>query len=628
MNCDIKIGRYMKNNNTLLCGVLIGEHKLDKDNFIQEIKERVIEKGFNFTVINTTFCKKPEDFPLHEEFVKWSKYLADNKIYFHLVRTAQKAPAGKISQLEERTVKEMKELAGEYFLGDSIAEPGLAYAAKGEFFLSLNYTPNYVFDNVKDAHDRYIKTVSDLVERNKKIGMPASLSIESTALTKYNIEAGIKFHIIETPNSDPDFIIPSARGAVNNLSDSPFWGALIAHEWYGGMRHEDTLKRKRLNLLTKFLFMHGTRTLMLESGDNYVSAYGHRYEWDSEICKYMRDEIDNFAYYSKNNDRPAASPKVTFGILSGLYDGYAAYSNSSVWAQFGGRREWGHTDAEFSYRLLNCMGSKRRWGDVENYGDYDTSAFPAYGTYDIVPIESSVDNLCKYEYLVMLGWNTMTDENMDKLTEYVRRGGKLLLSGAHLNYSVKREGEFIPPSNEKLEALCGCRYYGEDFSTNFGTKLEYDSINEKHLYPGTKSLACDPIASAGFVDYMRLELTNARRLGFASDNWSKPTNLGETVIENRVGKGTVTFVTSKFYPGNPALTPLYSTFLREFISSSARECETKVIASDKLRYTVYEGNKIYLLNTDYDLPIAVKIIYKDTETLVNLEPLELKTIQL
>ena len=616
------------NINTLLSGVLLGEHKLDKDTLIEEINERVVSKGFNFTVINTTFCKKPEDFPTHDDFIKWTKYLAENKIYFHLVRTAQKAPEGKISQMEERTVKEMKEIAGEYFLGDCIAEPGLAYAAKGEFFLSLNYTPNYVWDNVKDAHDRYIKTVSDLVERNKKIGMPASISIESTALTKYNIEAGIKIHIVETPNSDPDFIIPTVRGAVNNVGNSHFWGSLIAHEWYGGMRHEDTLKRKRLNLLTKFLFMHGTHTLMLESGDNYVSAYGHKYEWDSEICTYMRNEIDNFAYYAKNDDRPAASPKVKFGIISGLYDGYAAYSNSSVWAQFGGRREWGHTDAEFSYRLLNCMGAKRKWADVDNYGDYDTSAFPAYGTYDVVPIEADVDALSKYEYLVMLGWNTMTDENMDKLTEYVRRGGKLLLSGAHLNYSIKREGEFIPPSNEKLEALCGCRYNGEDFSTNYGTKLEYNSLNEKHLYPGTKSLACDPVASAGFVDYMKLELTSARRLGFASDNWSKPTDLGATVIENKVGKGTVTFVTSKSYPGNPAVTPLYSILFREFISSSARECEIKVIGSDKLRYTVYDGNKIYLLNTDYDLPITVKIIYSGKEHIINLDSLEMKSLQL
>ena len=50
--------------------------------------------------------------------------------------------------------------------------------------------------------------------------------------------------------------------------------------------------------------------------------------------------------------------------------------------------------------------------------------------------------------------------------------------------------------------------------------------------------------------------------------------------------------------------------------------------SEKLRYTVYEGNKMYLLNTDYDLPITVKIIYGENEKIVTLDSLEMKTVQL
>ena len=222
----------------------------------------------------------------------------------------------------------------------------------------------------------------------------------------------------------------------------------------------------------------------------------------------------------------------------------------------------------------------------------------------------------------------MTDENMDKLTEYARRGGKLLLSGAHLNYSVKRQGEFIPPSNEKLIALCGAEYTGEDIYTNYGTKFERTSINEKHLYPGSTTHLCDPLYSAGFTTYMKMNLKDAVAVGSASDSFYADPLLFETVIENNVGNGSVTLVLSKNYPGNPALTPLYSMLVREFVSSSARECEIKVISSDKLRYTVYEGNKIYLLNTDYDLPITVKIIYGGKETIETLDSLELKTVQL
>ena len=101
-----------------------------------------------------------------------------------------------------------------------------------------------------------------------------------------------------------------------------------------------------------------------------------------------------------------------------------------------------------------------------------------------------------------------------------------------------------------------------------------------------------------------------------------------SVVENTLGKGTVTTVTTVNYPGNPAVYPLYRAIVREFVSSSSRNCNIKVIGSDRIRYAVYPGGKIYLLNTDYDMPVIVKIISDNKENIVTLEPLELKTIQL
>ncbi len=615
----------------MLLGVNIGEHSFNCDEMIKEIDERVISKGFNLTTLNTTYAKP---MPTHEHWVKWAKYLSENKIYFTLCRTAQKAPEGKPSELEPETVQAMREVAGEYFLGDIIAEQGTAYAAKERGYYYFNdhapnpkEVPRTDAADVAEAHKFYMDRLKKLVGQHREVGM-ASLSVDATAFSRYNAEAGIPIHMVELPCGDPDFIIPSVRGTARNYFDeNAFWGAYIAHEWYAGMRHDDTLKMKRLELIAKHMYMHGSGTLMLESGDECISSYGHKYTAESDICQNYTRALDMIQKLRNNDIRPARNPKVTFGFVSGLYDGYTCFGQSSIWSQWG-REEWGHSDAEFSYRIIDSLGTKRKWSDVSNFGTYDTSALPAYGTYDMVPIEADVDALSKYEYLVFLGWNTMTDENMDKLTEYVRRGGKLLLSGAHLNYSVKRRGEYIPPSNEKLEKLIGARFTGKTTKTNCGLKFEYESLNEKHLYPGTKDLECDPIFASGYNEYMELELTSARTLAIVSDSFSARNEITKAVIENRIGKGTVTFVTSKFYPGNPALTPLYSALVREFVSSSARECDIKVIAGEKLRYTVYEGNKIYLLNTDYDLPITVKIIYGDEEKTVTLDSLELKILQL
>ena len=72
----------------------------------------------------------------------------------------------------------------------------------------------------------------------------------------------------------------------------------------------------------------------------------------------------------------------------------------------------------------------------------------------------------------------------------------------------------------------------------------------------------------------------------------------------------------------------YRAIVREIISASARECEIKVLGSDRVRYSVYEGNKMYLLNTDYDMPITVKLIKDKKEVTVTLDSLELKSVTL
>ena len=108
--------------------------------------------------------------------------------------------------------------------------------------------------------------------------------------------------------------------------------------------------------------------------------------------------------------------------------------------------------------------------------------------------------------------------------------------------------------------------------------------------------------------------------------------MAPAVIENKVGEGIATLVTSTNYPGYPALYPLYRALVREMVTrSNETSANMRVLSSDRLRYAVYDTNKVYLLNTDYDLPITVKIMCGDGDSKVReitLDPLELKTIDL
>ena len=618
------------NRDTVFSGIKLGEHSFNPENMMEEIRTRAVEPGKKFVYFRPqgSLANISEDYIL-----KWVKYLCENEIYFFFGNTVQAPPADRKCQLRKETVAKIKAIAGKYFLGDAVREPGTTYAAKAPGYFSFS---GQVGDpakiktdcaDMKEAHENYIETLKNFLATEKEFGMPGVLSVEATALVKYGLEAGVDIPIIELMCASPDDMPPIVRGATRAYGKD-FWATLIAHEWYGGFRHDDPLKRKRLDLATKFIYMHGTNAIMLESGDEAIGSYGHKYSEDSELCEDYRRAFKSIGEFIKKDARPKGGPKTKFAFVYGLHDAWAGFGQSSVWNQFE-REEWGHSDPEFSWRLLDELGKKRKWGDNKNYGTHDESAYPAYGTYDILPIEAPIEVLERYEHLVFLGWNTMTDENMDKLTEYAKRGGKLLLTGAHLNYSAKRRGEFIPPSNEKLEALLGVHFDGTTSRTNYGVKFEYDSLDEKLIYPGTKSFQCDPLDSAGYVEYMNIEPCGARVLAKTSDAFANSTTGEHTaIVENRVGKGLVTFVASINYPGNPSLYPLYLDLVREAVTSSARNCEIKVIASDKLRYTVYEGNKMYLLNTDYDLPITVKIIYKDKELLVTLDSLELKAIEL
>lgn len=620
----------MKEN--MLCGVHIGEHSFDPEKVIDEINERVIKPGYNFVTIRTR-ARLGEPVS-HETYLKWAKHLAENKIYFLFLYSIVANEKALRTTFEERTVRAMKEIAGEYFLGDMLGELGSCFGAKHKGYgYSKDYDPSaktpylYPEQNLGDmeaAANNFVRIANDYVQIDQKIGMPHVSLVEPTALSKYVMMGGVDLPMVELMCAPPDIMVSYMRGVAGAFGLT--WGSYMAHEWYGGVRHTDTLKRKRLSLGMKYAYLAGSSVMCIESGDEVITSYGERHEADSEICADYRESLDRLNDLAKSDKRDKSGPRVSFAFVSGRYDPYASWGGSSAWGQYD-REEWGHGEAEHSWRLLHEIGTKRQWWDIENYGEEDLSALPAYGLYDIVPIEASVEALSRYDYLVFLGWNTMTDEDMDKLTEYVRRGGKLLMSAAHLNYSKERSGEYIAPPADKLRALFGIEFTGEVVRTNAGVKFT-ESISPEIKYPRVPLIYSDPILTAGYVSYRNVKLDGASPLAVLADSFGRHDGtLPPAVIENKLGEGVATLVTAESYPGNPALYPLYRVMAREMVTASARVADVMVVSSDKLRFSVYGDGKIYLLNTDYDLPITV-VIKRGGETVeLTVAPLELKIIE-
>ena len=603
----------------IVSGIHIGEHSFEPENVLNEIEQRCVNNGLDFVTIRTGNAPVSKHY-----FIEWAKYLTENKIYFTFLYTAQEAPAGEKSQFDRGTVAEMRRIAGKYFIGDILGELGSVYACKWQGYPIK--TPQDV-KSLSEAKRNYINAVKHYIYVDRELGIDNVLTVEATALSKYNMEAGVDIPLLEIMCGNPEILVSAMRGSVwaFNLKR---WGTYIAHEWYGGMRHDDVLKQKRLQMSYFYAYISGTNIVCLESGDESLSSFGCDYSTDHEYCKQYQKTAREFAKLVKKDRRPIGGPIVKLAFVQGNLDAWGSWGGSSIWGQFG-REEWGHGDSEYGWRVLEELGNKRKWYDVANYGENDLSAAPANGMYDIIPAECSFEVMRCYDYLIFVGWNTMTEEIYNSLKKYVSNGGTLFMLASHLNTSDCRSKEINFIHGGKVEELFGCKLDNVGFRTNAGVKFQKASITERLMYPGTENYVCDPIYSHGYASYTDVELKGGTAAARLSESFVEEvgfSSLPAALVENKLGKGTAILFTTLEHAGNGAVYPLYRTIVREIVTTSHRANSIKVYGAESVRFAIYDGGVIYILNTDYDACANVVIEKNGKIIKESLKPCELKKI--
>ncbi len=414
----------MDDRDFVVSGIHIGEHSFEPEKVIEEIKERCIDNGLNFVTIRTRDVPVPKHY-----FIDWAKYLADNKIYFTFLYTTQKAPEGMLSQFDKATIAEMKSIAGEYFIGDILGELGSSLACKWKGYSSRKSLPQNI-KYLSEAKQEYLSAIKYYIDIDKDLGIDNVLTVEATALSKYNLEAGTTIPLLELMCGNPEILVSALRGTARAYG-SELWGTYIAHEWYGGMRHDDILKQKRLLLAYRYAYLSGTNIVCLESGDESLESYGFNYPGEHEYCRLYQEVVRDFAKLTKEDTRPKGGPKVKVAFVQGNLDAWGSWGGSSLWNQFD-KEEWGHNTPEYAWRILEELGTKRNWYDIANFGDNDLSSAPANGMYDVIPAESSFEAMSKYDYLIFVGWNTMREDIYSNLEKYVSNGGTLFRHAPNL----------------------------------------------------------------------------------------------------------------------------------------------------------------------------------------------------
>ena len=515
--------------------------------------------------------------------------------------------------------------AGEFYGGRmTIGEAGgVLYWPKDYLFRGTSYGALPPCETMLEAREAYLAYLREFItfEREELGGGPL-LDVDSSLVFKYHAEAGIDVLCHEALPGDPHRMQAAIRGAARAF-DRP-WGTHIAIGWYGGVV-VDELWIKRWKTSVWHCYLTGSEFIYPESGHLALTEHqtGRRVEARDPEMLAARQILREAWQFSLVHRRPAGGPKVTLGILSGYGDGAPGLWNPWAWGQF-------HDDAwlegppERAWELVDQLHRREEWSNYTVQGEQDWSGNPPYGQYDIVPIESELDNLQRYDCLVLLGWNTMTEELYEKLKAYVSGGGRLVLSLPHLRADSVRGGEPQLFRDGDFSDLCGVKVTGALETSVRGVKfLEQSSVPGYRL--PVADVQCDPRFAGNFTP-ATLELTSARVLAGHDVLFGAETEqiAGQPVlVENRVGEGTVLLVTLWEYPADEAVPGLTRELLR--VISAGEQGEVRLLASDRVRYAVYDldsgaGQVIYLLNTDPDCAAPVRLWVEGRESAEFLIP--------
>ena len=599
-----------------LNGIRLGEYELDPDKVIDEIKEKCIKGRKNYTVISVRRTDIEDD-----RFVQWAQFLAQNKIYFQF-GWGQYEP----SPFSPQTITRIKEAAGKYFLGIELPELGTIFGCAGKGYRHSKHFHNY--ERLSEGRAEFARVVRDAADR---YGYPEGTDFaftEATALLPYLIDAGVALFSLETMCGNVEIMSPILRGAARSAGNKPFVN-YIAHEWYGGVRNGDTLKNKRLRMVYNHSYMNGATGVILESGDLSIYSHGAVQDANGELVKFYNETLDEFSDFLETDRRPEGLPRVRVAFVQGNLDGWSPWNaGSALWNNVNDT-DWGYSAPEFTYKIMNELGTKRGWSDVHNFGDRDYSGCCGYGAYDIVNADlAGIDVLSSYDYLIFTGWNTMTEEIYEKLKAYVMGGGVLFMCAAHLNTSEKRNGEITLINGGDVSDLFGCVLDAENNRfTNAGVKFR-NSLVPEIMYPADEVF--DPLFSAGYARYAAVNLQAGTAAAILSDSFYEKQNGegGTAIVENKLGDGCAILLASLDYPGKGQTFDIYRAVVREIISASHRTASVKVFANDRIRFSVYGDSDVYLLNTDFDVRGFATVEKDGVKTEILLDPCEIKHIKI
>lgn len=408
---------------------------------------------------------------------------------------------------------------------------------------------------------------------------------QAMPLQHLDYAAGVERVTTETPCSHATLCLAGARGAARAFGKE-FWGVHAANHVPRCPVDEETQRRNFILINQSWLF--GARLIYDEECALY---YNHdtSYSFSDAIPYARRCQYQALYHYGSAID--LGRPLVRTGFLHGNYDCLVGGCQAlpyipptKVWGMIGPEtKAWEFDTPERGWELLGTFLPGVWLYPVKQDPRAIRQFFTGtpHGQVDLVPVMGKTDTLGEYELLVLPGWNTMTGAVHQRLLDYVRNGGHLVLCAGQCTEHItrdflleKRDFRFFRDGD--LRELAGVRLGAPEGIIN---RIAFDDevINACPGLPGLKT-----------------ELCGAEAL--AIDQSGRP-----VLVENKVGSGRVWMLTVGEYWGHPALDVFRQALGERLVAEHRPKLHLSGNTADVDFHTFQAGDtqRVVLLNTDW-----------------------------
>ena len=436
------------------------------------------------------------------------------------------------------------------------------------------YADRRVLDDYKAEHEKAVASLrATREERDTRHTGPA-------CTFKYMAEAGYSWLGAETMYQTMEPIMGFLRGVAKD-GGMPTYGVHHAVQW-SSTPHESPARYRRYRLALYASYMQGAHDINTEEGLWHLEEYYEHHHRFGEACiNHLKQQQDFYRYLSTHTRSGRFYTPIAFA--HGRDDGINFFGKNRTW----GHRDEPQTLAEDSWDLITAvypkakpMVSVYRHGCPEDVPQGYHSGTP-YGNMDVIPAEGQLSTWSDYRAVIFMGYNRCEGGDSRKISRYVKQGGRVLLTDAHLTVTSSFEELRRGDLTIKRNALC----------MSEGTpRFVTDSVGGVALRVCSNPVAPDEV----------LAYTDGGR---------------PLVCVYRVGGGELVLFHTKEYPAHPAIRALYEAEIRRLCEEATGKEQIFAGAGDDVEFAVYDQENgmrhIYFLAVDWyrqpELPRYAKL---------------------